>query len=189
MGRALNLRRPTLEGAGLDANALQRPGGRRDTLRPLRRARGPLRRLFSAIVVATVALTAGTACGLRGDPTARGENISSVAGQPKRFIGRRVTLVGRIGEVISGKSFTITDDVERILVLDVSTIGALDNNLDGVLTNEQVQVTGVLRMLVIEEIESYVGELMDERYEPFVGEPVVLADAVSPRRAPRRPGA
>lgn len=96
--------------------------------------------------------------------------------------------MGHVGEVISAKSFTISDGVERILVLDVSALSALDNDLDGVVTNEQVRVTGVLRVLDIEEIESYVGELIDARYEAFVGQPVIVADAVTPRQPPPPPG-
>ena len=83
--------------------------------------------------------------------------------------------------MVSSKSFTLTDAVERILVLDVSIVPAVDNNLDGVLTGERVEVTGVVRIFAIEEAESYVGELIDERYEAFVGEPVIVADAITPR--------
>ena len=73
-----------------------------------------------------------------------------------------------------------------MLVLDVSTIPALDHDRDGVLVNEEVRVEGVLRVLDIEEIESHVGELMDTRYQPFLGQPVVVADVVTPRQPPLR---
>ena len=135
-----------------------------------------------------VTLTTGAACARRGEPPTTGENVTSVARQADRLVGREVTVVGHVGEVISAKSFTISDGVERILVLDVSAMSALDNDLDGVVTNEQVRVTGVLRVLDTEEIESYVGELIDARYEPFVGEPVIVADAVTPRQPPPPPG-
>ncbi len=42
-------------------------------------------------------------------------------------------------------------------------------------------MTGVVRIFATEEAESYVGELIDERYEAFVGEPVIVADAITPR--------
>ncbi len=66
------------------------------------------------------------------------------------------------------------------MVREVS-VPAVDNDLDGVLTDERVRVTGVVRVFALDEIESEVRGLMDERYERFVGDPVLLADAITPR--------
>ena len=66
-------------------------------------------------------------------------------------------------------------------MLHVSAIPAIDDNLDGVLRNEEVRVTGVVRRFALEEVGSYVGELPVERYESFVGKPVIVADSVTPR--------
>ena len=135
-----------------------------------------------AIAAVAVALSSCTACARRGQLADTGENVSSVLRQADRRMGQEVTVVGRVHEVISAKSFTITDGVELVLVLGVATMPALDNDLDGVLTNEQARVTGELRVLRIGEIESEVGELIDARYERFIGEPVVVADVVTPRQ-------
>ncbi len=178
MGRPVERQRPTpampIDPQLSNGRAERHPVGRR--IRRLCVGQLPL-----AIAAAAMTLTASSSCALRGGPPTRGENISAVAGDADHFVGHRVTLVGRVGEVVSAKSFTITDGVERVLVLDVSVAGALDNDLDGVVINEEAKVTGVLHILAIDKIEQYVGELTDHRYERFVGEPVLVADAVRPR--------
>ena len=141
----------------------------------------PSAKAFAGIIGITVAVTLAVGFALRLRPESPDESVTSVVRRVDRFVGQRLTLTGRLQEVVSSKSFTLTDGVERILVLDVSVVPAVDNNLDGVLTGERVEVTGVVRVFAIEEAESYVGELIDERYEAFVGEPVIVADAITPR--------
>ena len=107
--------------------------------------------------------------------------LAVVVRDPESSIGTLVTVKGRVEEVVSAKSFTLTADDERILVVDVSTIPALDDNLDEVLINERVEVTGTLRLFNLEQIEAQIGDLLDVRFERFAGEPVVIAEAVFPR--------
>ncbi len=57
----------------------------------------------------------------------------------------------------------------------------IDDNLDGVLAGDRVQVSGVIRRFGVDTIESSVGQIVDERYARFVGEPVIVADAVTPQ--------
>ncbi len=131
-------------------------------------------------VVAAVAVTTGVAVlvldRLRDGDDGPGATVRLRDGA----IGHRVTVAGRVGEVVSAKSFTVTDGTNAVLVLDVSVVPAIDNDRDGVLVGEQVRVTGVARRFVVNEIERYVGEFIDERYDRFVGKPVVVADAVTP---------
>ena len=143
--------------------------------------RVPSAKAFAGIIGIAVAVTLAVGFALRLRPESPGERVTSVVRRVDRFVGQRLTLTGRLEEVVSAKSFTLTDGVERILVLDVSVVPAVDTDLDGVLTDERVEVTGVVRIFAIEEAESYVGELIDERYEAFVGEPVIVADAITPR--------
>ncbi len=138
-------------------------------------------KVLAGITVAAVAVVAGAAFVVREGPQASGDDVTSLVRRAPGVIGERVTVTGRVGDVVSAKSFTLTDDGARVLVLAVPVIPAIDNDIDGVLTNERVQVSGVVRRFVMEEIESHVGELIDERFEPFVGEPVILADSFIPR--------
>ena len=138
-------------------------------------------KVLAAMTVAAVAVVAGAAFVVREGPETSADDVTSFVRRAHRFVGERMTVTGRVGEVISAKSFTVTDGGERLLVLAVPTIPAIDNDFDGVLTNERVQVTGVVRRFEIEALESHVGELIDERYQPFVGEPVIVADAFIPR--------
>lgn len=105
---------------------------------------------------------------------------TEVLGPGDDIIGRRVTVVGRVGEVVSAKSFTLTDGNDVVLVLDASTIPAIDNDRDRAFTDERVRVRGVGRTFVIEEIERSVGPLDEKRHERFVGRPALVADAVTP---------
>ncbi len=139
------------------------------------------------IAAVAVAVASCTACTRKGGPSDTAENVSSVARQAERRLGQEVTIVGRVQEVISATSFTITDGVGHILVLGVATMPALDEDLDGVLIHEQVRVTGELHIFRMDEIESQVGELIDARYERFAGQPVVVANVVTPRRPAVRP--
>ncbi len=97
----------------------------------------PSAKAFAGIIGITVAVTLAVAFALRLRPESPGESVTSVVRRVDRFVGQRLTLTGRLEEVVSSKSFTLTDGVERILVLDVSVVPAVDNNLDGVLTGER----------------------------------------------------
>ena len=134
-----------------------------------------------AVAAAAAAVSMGAAAVIGSESSPRGEDVSSVVERPDRFIGERTTVIGRVGDVMSATSFTVTDDAATLLVLDVSTIPAIDDNLDGVVMDEEVLVTGVIRKFVMGEIQPLLGDLQDERYESFVGKPVLVADSVSPR--------
>ncbi len=82
--------------------------------------------------------------------------------------------------MFSAQSFTLTDRTGRILVLD--TYPPSNNDLDGVLTDERMRVWASSGCSRATRSRSQVGDLMDERYERFVGDPVLLADAITPRR-------
>ena len=133
----------------------------------------------AALVAAAVSI--GAAALMGGNSESRGEEVSSVVERPDRFIGKRTEVAGRVGEILSAKSFRLTDNAATLLVLNVSTIPAIDDNHDGVVRDEEVLVTGVVRRFAMEDIEQLVGDLMDERYKSFVGKPVLVADSVSPR--------
>ena len=145
------------------------------------RPRSSFTKVLAGVTLGAVALVAGAVLAVRVEPRTAGQGVGAIVRRADRLMGERVTVTGRIGDVVSAKSFTLTEDNKRILVLDVSAVPAIDNNLNGVMRSERVQVTGVLERFAIEETESYVGELIDERYEPFVGEPVILVDAFTPR--------
>ncbi len=125
-------------------------------------------------VVAVVALIVDE----RGD---HGRDVASVVREGDELLGERVTVTGRIEQVVGAKSFILTEGSHRLLVLDVSVIPAVDNNLDGVLVDELVTVTGVLRTLGGEEVERYVGSVAANRHEAFLGRPVLVADSFRPR--------
>ncbi len=64
---------------------------------------------------------------------------------------------------------------------DVSAVPAVDNDVDGLLLDELVTVSGDLLTLRVEEVEGYVGALVEDRYEAFLGGPFILADSFRPR--------
>ena len=132
-----------------------------------------------AAIGAVVAMGAAAIAG--GNSRSRGEEVTSVLQHAEDFIGRTTTITGRVGEIISATAFTLTDGDAAVLVLNVPVMPAIDDNLDGVLVAEHVDVTGEVRILDIEAIKSYVGELSNERSQPFLGKPVILADVVRPR--------
>ncbi len=131
-------------------------------------------------IVVCAALAAGVAFVVHDEPTPGRHDVTSVLRGADRLIGQRVTVTGRVAEVLSAKSLTITDDGGDLLVLDISVIPAIDNDLDGVVANDRVEVSGMLRRFAIEDVERYVGELNDQRYETFVGKPVILAESFRP---------
>ena len=133
------------------------------------------------VAVVAAAVSVGAAALIGGESSPRSEDVTAVVERPDRFLGKRTTVVGRVGDIMSATSFTMTDDGATLLVLDVSTIPAIDDNRDGVVKNEEVLVTGVVRRFAMDEIEQLVGDLLDEQYESFVGKPVLVADSVSPR--------
>lgn len=151
-------------------------------MRPAETRAGP-RLTAVAVALVAAAVSMGAAAFTGGESSPRGEDVTSVVERPDRFIGERTTVTGRVGDIMSATSFTVIDDAATLLVLNVSTIPAIDDNHDGVVRNEEVLVTGVVRRFAMEEIEQLVGDLLDERYESFVGKPVLVADSVSPRRA------
>ncbi len=151
---------------------------RPDEAEPDPRASFP--KVLLRIVVCAAALSAGVAFVVHEEPTSGGYDVTSVLREADRLIGQRVTVTGRVGEVVSAKSLTITDGGSNLLVLDISVIPAIDNDLDGVVANDRVQVRGMVRRFVIEEVERYVGELNDQRYETFVGKPVIVAESFRP---------
>ena len=134
-----------------------------------------------AVALVAAAVSMGAAALMGGKSRSGGADVTSVVQRPDRFIGERTTVIGRVEDIMSAKSFTVTDDSATLLVLNVSTIPAIDDNHDGVVRNEDVKVTGVVRRFATEEIEQLVGDLLDARYESFVGKPVMVADSVSPR--------
>ena len=135
--------------------------------------------LALAALGAAVAMGAAEVTGRESGP--RAEDVTSVLQRAEDLLGERATVVGRVGEIISATSFTLTNGGARLLVLNVPVVPAVDDNLDGVLVNEQVEVTGEVRIFSIEEIEAHVGELDEARYQPFLREPVIMADVVTPR--------
>ncbi len=138
------------------------------------------RRVLITIIALALVVT-GTSALIRngqGDPD-RGE-VSALLRDADRLIGSTVKLTARVDELISSKSFTLKDETGEVLVLDVSTVPAIDNDLDGAVQGERVQVTGRLLVLTREELEGYVGGLDDGRYEEFVGEPVIVARSITP---------
>ncbi len=136
---------------------------------------------MAALAALAAAVAMGAAAITGEGPRSRGEDVTSVLQRAEDFLGERATVDGRVGEIISATSFTVTNGGPRLLVLNVPVIPAVDDNLDAVVVNEEVQVTGEVRIFDVEEMESYVGELGDERYQPFVGKPVIVADLVRPR--------
>ncbi len=141
----------------------------------------PFPKVLVYVLLVAAAATAGAAV-LRQDEAARRQvDPPAQLREIERFAGRRVTVTGRLADVISARSFTLNDGELGVLVLDVSVIPAIDDDLDGVLRGEQVQVTGIVRALTIEEMESFVGDLINERYEQFEGKPLILADYMTPK--------
>ncbi len=138
-------------------------------------------KVLVSLLLVGMAATAGVALLRQDEPARREADPRVLLEQIEGFVGRGVTVTGRLADVISARSFTLRQGEFEVLVLDVATIPAVDNDLDGVLRGEQVQVRGMVRALSIEEMESFVGELIDERYEQFEGKPLILADSVTPK--------
>lgn len=70
------------------------PDARRGVLKRHRPSGPPKGPLLVVIVFAVVALTTGTACARRGEAPTTGENVTSVARQADRLVGREVTAWG-----------------------------------------------------------------------------------------------
>ncbi len=135
------------------------------------------RRLAAAVAVAMIAAAVVFAT---ARPPDQGPEDGRVTDEADRAQERRMTVAGRVHEVVSAKSFTVTRGDDTMLVVGVPALPALDDDLDGILKGEEVRVSGVAKTFVLEEIERHVGELIDRRYERFAGKPVIVADSVTP---------
>ena len=133
------------------------------------------------IFAAAVGVVAGVALLVDDERGGPGDDVTSVLRRSGELLGERVTVTGRVSDVLGATSFTMTDGARRLLVLDISAIAAIDNDLDGVIENELVTVSGVLRTLDVGEIERYADALVAEQYHAFLGSPVIMADSFRPR--------
>lgn len=133
---------------------------------------------LAGVVVAAAALVGTLVLVTRGPSD--GSNVAEIVGQADRRMGERVSVTGRVDEVLSARSFTLTGGSERILVVNVTALPVVDDDLDGAFAGERVRVTGYLRTFLLEEVEARIGDLIDERYQRFRGDPVIVADAIVP---------
>lgn len=143
--------------------------------------RMPFAKVIVGVLIVAVALTAGVALVVRERRPSGSRDVSAVLGAPRRFIGERIRIAGRVEAVLSAKSFVLRDDSARMLVLDVAVIPAIDADLDGTVTDERVLVTGVVQTVPVDELETYTGELTATRYQALADRPVLFADSYVPR--------
>ncbi len=154
---------------------------RRGTVVAQHGGRASVAKVLLGLVGAAVALVAGVALIVEDERGGGGRDVGSIVRHADELLGEEVTVTGSVGEITGAKSFTMTEGAHRLLVLDVSVIPAIDNDLDGLVVDERVTVTGVLLRLGSKDVKRYLGVSVEHRYSAFLGEPVVLADSFRPR--------
>lgn len=97
-----------------------------------------------------------------------------VAEEPSQFIGKTVTVSSKVDKVISPNAFTL-DDKELIGGKELMVVGALTAG-NPIVEGETIQVTGLVRKLVIAEIErEFDLDLQPELEVEYEGTAVVIA--------------
>lgn len=111
--------------------------------------------------------------------------VADIAGNPDQYMGQQVVIEGSIDRIFSATVFTLDEDAllaagidnDLLIVAENANAFALD---DGWL-DDQVQVTGTVRLFVLAEVErEFVLDLDDELVVDFEGRPAIIATQVTP---------
>ncbi len=108
------------------------------------------------------------------DATNLTTTVNAIADEPSRFVGRIVTVSGEVGDILGPRWFTVGGDEfggEEVLVLGRSTLPGLVSTLadSGRVTNDIVQVTGMVRTFEEDALEREIGGGLDLDGDVFDG--------------------
>lgn len=133
-------------------------------------------------------LSVGAACNRGGGKNNGGTasptdapTVERIIEQPHQFIGKRVTLTGEVDTVHGPQAFELEGEGlifdEEILVLTRSPVRLAGDMLED---EDDVIVTGTVRMLVVADIERELGWDLDPALETqWQNKPVLVAEAIS----------
>ncbi len=120
-------------------------------------------------------------------PTSGAPTVDEITDNDTPFLGQTVTVTGEVGRIGGPQLFTIEDNDpvgdEHLLVLSSRPVSELlADAKDQLADDDELTVTGMVRRLVITEVERELGFDLDAEYEvEFKERPILIATAV--RRA------
>lgn len=137
-------------------------------------------KLFLSVFFAGLSLCSGAGVSQAAEPT-KGVNVtvSNILDDTAQYVGRKVTVNGEVEEVRNARAFVIEGD--GFLMEDELVVVSADPPKPGTgeagdfAEDDMVQVTGIVRLYSIADIEREVGKVTLEFDDP---RPVLVADAV-----------
>ncbi len=143
----------------------------------------------AAAAVATAVLVLLVAsCSGRSPRTSAGRSAAAVVDEAGSLYGKTVLVTDRVTGVMSATALMLGGSASEggLLVFGISAMHALDDfDADRSPVGDVVSVEGELRPFDVAEFERLLGELDDSRYEPFDGNPALVADTFSPGKVRR----
>lgn len=129
---------------------------------------------------AAVLLVVGLAAEEERELPGRGVPVETVLDDPQRFVGREITVTGRV-DVLTDRAMSLGDE-DLIVVARGRRVPKLQTAGFGV--GDVVYATGELRVLSADEaVELLPGiSILPTLFQEFERQPVLLADAVVPGR-------
>ena len=144
---------------------------------------------IAAAIIAGVAITAGRSIAEDQKPAATTDQatvkVDDVLAKPEAYLGKTVTLTGEVEEVESARAFTLESGLmglgKGLLVVGKSEFPAAAGLKGGLFVDDDhVKVTGVVRKLVIADIEKELGWDLDAQWEAkFKEKAVIIAENVT----------
>ena len=111
--------------------------------------------------------------------------VDDVLAKPEAYLGKTVTLTGEVEEVASARAFALESGLlglgKGLLVVGKSEFPAAADLKGGLFVNDDhVKVTGVVRKLVVADVEKELGWDLDTEWETkFKERPVIIAENVT----------
>jgi hypothetical protein len=112
--------------------------------------------------------------------------VAQIMEDPEQYIGQQVTITANAEEIIGERAFKLDEDdaLAGGIDNDLLVIGAAANEPqfdEGILNEEQVTVTGTLRMFNREQLGADLGYDLDaDTFADWEGQPVLVAESVTP---------
>lgn len=138
--------------------------------------------LKTALVL--IAMLGGITAGCGREPQTEQEpaTLETVVEQPNQYLGKRVTIMGEVDEVVSPRAFEVEDDSGLIFEKELLVLTKSDVNLSGtpVREDDELFITGKVMNLVTTEIERELGWDLDPQLElEWSQKPVLVAELIS----------
>ena len=145
---------------------------------------------FAAALVAVIAITASKSIAEDAKKPAMASDqatvkVDDVLAKPEAYLGKTVTLTGEVEEVDSPRAFTLESGLlglgKGLPVLGKAAFPAASGLKGGLFVDDDhVKVTGVVRKLVISDVEKELGWALDPKFEAkFKEKPIIIAENVT----------